>query len=123
MVNNKPYPFFEGWDFPSWKDALCTLALLIVGCVLAIAFLIIVPYKASQQVYAYEETVTYYVEQGDTLWTIARQYATEKQDIREVIQIIEDIKEFTANIYPAFARAIPFLIYWGGPNPPPLQKN
>ena len=123
MVNNKPYPFFEGWDFPSWKDALCTLALLIVGCVLAIAFLIIVPYKASQQVYAYEETVTYYVEQGDTLWTIARQYATEKQDIREVILIFFYKNYSTPTFYPGEAFAIPLFNFRVGRKPPPLQKN
>lgn len=56
--------------------------------------------------YDYSETVTVWVEKGDTLWSIARPYS-EGRDIRRVIDIIEKESDCGATIYPGDVLYIP----------------
>lgn len=107
MVNKGRYRFFTGWKFRSWGEALASLGLLVIGCAAAIILVLAVFCGGNKQAYAYEDTVTYFVEQGDTLWTIARRYSTEKQDVRRVIDIIEEINDCSSSIYPGDALDIP----------------
>lgn len=46
----------------------------------------------------YEDTAQYYVENGDTLWSIATECKAEGQDTRMVIAIIEELNGCNANI-------------------------
>jgi cell division protein YceG involved in septum cleavage len=48
--------------------------------------------------YHYNNTTTYYVSQGETLWSIAKQFSNNKQDIRKVIYEIELLSECNANL-------------------------
>ena len=50
---------------------------------------------------------TVYVEKGDTIWSIARRYAGEKQDVRELVTEIQEINKVQGNIYPAQRLKIP----------------
>lgn len=115
MVGNKKVTFFEGFEFKNWGEAIRSVVLIVV--VLAAvgfgtAWLLI---HGSDGFYEYEDTVTYYVEQGDTLWKIARQYSDPKNhDVRRVIDIIEEINGCNANIYPDDALEIPVFNCCGG---------
>lgn len=57
--------------------------------------------------YAYTETTTYYVEKGDTLWTIAQEYSDNRHDTRKVIYEIEKLSGCTATIFPGDRLTIP----------------
>ena len=114
MVNKKKVRFFDGFVFDSWPQAIGTAVLLIAVCigVLAGTFWLLV--HGSDHWYEYEDTVTYYVEQGDTLWTIARHYSSENHDVRRVIDMIEEINDCNATIYPGDALEIPVFSCLGG---------
>lgn len=99
--------FFKGWDFKSWGEALGTAALLIILCAGATVFFTWALISADKAAYEYTETTTYFVESGDTLWRIAREYSTDNQDVRRVIDIIEDINDCTATIYPGQSLTVP----------------
>lgn len=99
--------FFEGWDFKSWGEAIATLALMVTVCAGVVVFLVWSFTAADKAAYEYTETTTYWVEQGDTLWTIARHYSTDRQDVRRVIDIIEEVNDCDATIYPGQLLTIP----------------
>lgn len=69
------------------------LSVLLTGCY--------------SSVYAYQATTTYYVEDGDTLWGIACRNSSNSQDIRVVIDIIEEINDCTPDISPGMRLEIP----------------
>lgn len=108
MVGNKKVTFFEGFQFKNWGQAIGSTALMvavIIAVVFGTAWLLI---HGSDHLYEYDDTVTYFVEQGDTLWTIARRYSdTNNHDVRRVISIIEEINDCNANIYPGDPLEIP----------------
>lgn len=56
--------------------------------------------------YDYEETVTIFVDKGDTLWSIARPFS-EGRDIRKVIDIIQQESDCGSTIYPGDVLHIP----------------
>lgn len=56
--------------------------------------------------YDYEETVTVFVDKGDTLWSIARPFS-EGRDIRKVIDIIQSESDCGSTIYPGDILYIP----------------
>lgn len=99
--------FFEGWDFKSWGEALAALTVMLAAIVAVITFGVWLFISSDKQTYSYEDTTTYWVEEGDTLWRIAREYSTERQDIRRVIDIIEDINDCNATIYPGQMLTVP----------------
>lgn len=86
----------------SRREVSSFTACLIVLVVLLVCGWVTIKVTAwsEQKTYAYSDTVGYVVEQGDTLWTIARRYSTERHDVRKVIDIIEEINDCTATIYP-----------------------
>lgn len=102
-----PADFFEGWQFKSWGEAIATLAIMIVTCALVMAFMVWAFTTAHNAPYEYSDTTTYWVEPGDTLWKIAREYSTEGQDVRRVIDIIEELNDCTATIYPGQNLTVP----------------
>lgn len=73
---------------------IATLALVIMALALIVGTL------TAPDPYAYDETVPHWVEQGETLWGIARKYSTPKQDVRKVVTLIEEMNNCTATIYP-----------------------
>lgn len=103
----KDTPFFEGWDFKSWPEAIATTVVLVAACALVLWFLCWAFITADKAPYEYTETTTYWVEPGDTLWRIAREYSTDRQDVRRVIDIIEDLNNCTATIYPGQSLTVP----------------
>lgn len=108
MVNKKKVKFFDGFVFHSWPQAIGTVVLMVAVCigVLVGTFWLLV--HGSDHFYEYDKTVTYFVEQGDTLWTIARRYSdTRNHDVRRVISMIEEINDCNANIYPGDLLEIP----------------
>lgn len=115
MVGKKKVKFFEGFEFNNWLEAIGSAVLLVVvvgGITLGTLALLI---GHNRHLYDYTDTVMYQVESGDTLWTIARQYTNhEKQDVRRVIDIIEDINDCTADIYPGDCLTIPVFDCCGG---------
>lgn len=115
MVKDKKVRFFEGFEFDTWVQAIVSViaVIMVVGGVLGGTIYLMVSNAVTR--YAYSRTVTYYVEQGDTLWTIAQGYSDPKnQDVRRVIDIIEDINDCTADIYPGDALEIPVFDCLGG---------
>lgn len=108
MVNNKKVTFFEGFEFKNWLEAIGSVVLMVVVIGAVITGTVLLLLHGSDHFYEYEDTVTYYVEQGDTLWTIACRYSdTKNHDVRRVIDIIEEINDCNANIYPGDALEIP----------------
>lgn len=99
--------FFEGWNFKSWGEAIATLGVMVITCALCIWFVIWAFTAADNAAYEYSDTTTYWVESGDTLWKIAREYSTDNQDIRRVIDIIEELNDCTATIYPGDCLTVP----------------
>lgn len=115
MVNGKKVLFFDGFEFKNWAQAIVytITVIVIIGGVLGGTIYIMVTNAAAK--YTYQRTVTYYVEQGDTLWAIAQNYSDSKnQDVRRVIDIIEDINDCPADIYPGDALEIPVFDCLGG---------
>lgn len=114
MVNKKKVRFFDGFEFDSWPQAIGTTLLMLAVCigVLGGTFWLLV--HGSDHWYEYEDTVTYYVEQGDTLWTIARHYSSDNHDVRRVIDMIEEINDCNATIYPGDSLEIPVFSCLGG---------
>lgn len=115
MVNKKKVRFFEGFEFDTLAQAIGNAVLLVV-VVGAVAFgTIWLMIHGRDSFYEYEDTVTYYVEQGDTLWVIASRYSDNgKHDVRRVIDLIEEINDCNANIYPGDALEIPVFSCLGG---------
>lgn len=108
MVNGKKVKFFSGFEFKNWREAIGTTVLMVTVCAAIIAGIAFLMIHGSDSHYEYEDTVTYFVEQGDTLWTIARRYADPNlHDVRRVISMIEDLNNCNANIYPGDALEIP----------------
>lgn len=99
--------FFKGWNFKSWGEAIAALALVLTVCAASVALIIWLFMASDATTYHYETTTTYWVESGDTLWRIAREYSTERQDVRRVIDIIEDLNDCTATIYPGQCLTVP----------------
>lgn len=114
MVAKKKVKFFEGWEFDSWPQAITYAVTTALICI--ILFLGIIYYFVSHETsgYIYTDTVTYTVESGDTLWVIAKRYSSEAQDVRETINIIQDINGCTAIIYPGQQLEIPVYKNMGG---------
>lgn len=99
--------FFEGWDFKSWPEAITAAALIIIISMAVVAGMVWMFVSADRAAYEYTATTTYWVEQGDTLWKIAREYSTDKQDVRRVIDIIEELNDTGATIYPGDCLTVP----------------
>lgn len=99
--------FFKGWDFQSWGQAIASAALIVLACIGSLTLIVGMFVASDRNTYAYDETLDYWVEQGDTLWKIAREYSTPRQDVRRVIQIIEEESDCTATIYPGQHLTIP----------------
>ena len=99
--------FFKGWDFKSWGEAIAALAVMLVTCAAVIILIVWLFMASDANTYAYEDTTTYWVEQGDTLWRIAREYSTNKQDVRRVIDIIEQLNDCSSVIYPGQCLTVP----------------
>ncbi|HOB81847.1 MAG TPA: LysM peptidoglycan-binding domain-containing protein [Peptococcaceae bacterium] len=54
------------------------------------------------------QIITVIVEEGDTLWAIARQYRTDQQDIRKYIDLIQEYNgKSNPQLQPGEALAIP----------------
>lgn len=115
MVNKRKVKFFEDFEFDTWAQAIGSVVLIIAvltAVVVATTWLIITNANSK---YTYDRTVTYYVESGDTLWTIASRYSDRNnQDIRRVIDIIQEVNNCTANIHPGDALEIPVFDSLGG---------
>lgn len=108
MVNNRRVRFFEGFSFKNWFEAIGTLVLMVLVIAAVTIGTVWLLLHGSDGRYEYEDTVTYFVEQGDTLWTIARQYSDpELHDVRRVIDMIEELNSCNATIYPGDALEIP----------------
>lgn len=76
---------------------------------LALVLLGIAPLAISR---AFVDTTTYqlvYVNPGDTVWQIAAKYATDKDDIREIIYNIRQINKLNNNaqVYPGQVLKVP----------------
>lgn len=99
--------FFKGWNFESWGQAIAALSLILALCIGSVAFMVWLFVASDTNTYAYEETTTYWVEPGDTLWRIAREYSTDHQDVRRVIDIIESLNDCDATIYPGQCLTVP----------------
>lgn len=114
MVKGKKVRFFKGFDFETWLQAIVSVVVVIVvlGGVLGGTIYIMVSNTAAK--YTYQRTVTYYVGQGDTLWVIAQNYSDPKIRMCGVIDIIEDINDCTADIYPGDTLEIPVFDCLGG---------
>ena len=70
--------------------SICILALVLFFCI----------GSGTSNAEAEKETITYTVSQGETLWTIAKQYIDEKTDIREYIYNIKKLNNMnTSTIY------------------------
>lgn len=112
MTNRRRRPrndkgFFKGWEFNSYGAAVATAALVLTAITMTLALLGWLAISNDRAAYDYEETISYWVEPGDTLWTIARKYSTDQQDVRRVIDIIEQESDCTATIYPGQQLTIP----------------
>lgn len=107
MVHGKKVKFFEGFVFDSWLQAIVTVVGMVAVVVIVLWSLAALLISNGKALYAYEDTVGYVVEQGDTLWTIARRYTTEQQDVRRAIDIIEEVNECDANLHPGQWLEIP----------------
>lgn len=107
MVNKKRVAFFTGFEFSDWPQAILCAGILFISIVATITILIKLAVAVDTEKYAYENTVYYEIEQGDTLWTIARRYTTSEQDVRRVIGIIKDINKCDSTIYPGDWLEIP----------------
>lgn len=82
-----------------------SLTLAIVLCIAAAV--IILGAFTKDDPYEYNQTVAYWVEPGDTLWGIAREYSTPRQDVRKVVTLIENVNNCTATIHPGDMLIIP----------------
>lgn len=102
-----PTGFFEGWEFKSWPEAITTLIIMVAACALTLTFFVWAFTAAYNTPYEYTETTSYWVEPGDTLWKIAREYSTDQQDVRRVIDIIEELNDCTPTIYPGQHLIVP----------------
>lgn len=80
--------------------------LVIFGFVAIIIFAAIASFNR-QDNYHFEETTIHIVEQGDTLWSIARQHSDNRHDVRQVIWIIQQLNDTTAMIFPRQVLEIP----------------
>lgn len=78
---------------------------ILLALALALPFYLLI--ASDRSTYEYTDTTLYWVEQGDTLWKIARDYSTDRQDVRRVIDIIEDLNDCTATIYPGQCLTVP----------------
>lgn len=81
--------------------------------ILAILFLgwIFVPFQTSNA-YLYTEAYEYVtVQKGDNIWSIAKGYADDKNDIRELIAAIHEINHIkkSGDIYPGQVIKVPVL--------------
>lgn len=81
--------------------------ILVMSLVLAI--LAVTPLAISR---AFVDTTTYdtvYVKPGDTIWQIASNYATDKDDVREVVFEIRRINKLdnNAHVYPGQSLKVP----------------
>lgn len=114
MVGSKKIKFFDGFEFDNWMQVIKYLAaiFMVLALVIGIAWFCVKQYIT---LYDYDDTVTYYVEQGDTLWIIARQYSDpNKHDPRRVIAIIENINDCDSAIFPGEALEIPIFNCYDG---------
>lgn len=107
MVNKKKVAFFTGFEFDNLGQAILCAGILFISIAATITILVKLTAAVATEKYVYENTVYYEVEQGDTLWTIASRYTTNKQDVRRVIDIIKDINECDSTIYPGEWLEIP----------------
>lgn len=92
---------------------LTSAILLTAICFIMFSIFVYFTIHESIHAYDYEETVTYVVQQGDTLWTIARKYSSQRQDVRKVIELIEDINDCGAVIFPNDSIEVPLFTNMG----------
>lgn len=79
----------------SRSAVFCMIAGLILSLSILVALLIPHPaYAQSEMVQVYESVV---IEEGDTLWDLALQYAPEEQDIRSYIQEVRELNRMTSD--------------------------
>ena len=64
-----------------------------------------------QDIYEYSKTMTYTVEPGDSLWTIAQQHSSKKHDTRIVVYEIQEINGINSYIHPYDRIEIPVYNY------------
>lgn len=62
-----------------------------------IILLLIILMNAREKTYTFA-TDTYTIQQGETLWSIAKQYKPADMDIREYIDLLERTNGITANV-------------------------
>ena len=72
---------------------------MVTGLILSLSILValLMPHPAyaqSEQVQVYESVV---IQEGDTLWDLALQYAPEEQDIRSYIQEVRELNHMTSD--------------------------
>lgn len=77
----------------------CAAFYMITGLILSLSILatLLMPHPAyaqSEQVQVYESVV---IQEGDTLWDLALQYAPEEQDIRSYIQEVRELNRMTSD--------------------------
>ncbi len=77
-------------NFTRW-NRLCLLMLCLLGW-LSIWML-------SPDPYCYSATVTYYVQEGETLWSIADDFSISAHDIRKVVDEIQELSDCDSIIY------------------------
>lgn len=87
---------------PRKRHNLALVIILTIGLLTAIIGTV-----TASDPYEYTETTAYWVEPGDTLWKIARKYSNPRQDVRQVIALIEELNDCTATIYPGDYLRIP----------------
>lgn len=84
----------------NWKGitrvASWILVIVVAIAIIAVIVRVTAPFRAEWrefQAWKYAqniEVVSYEVKYGDSLWTIAKQYRADNQDIREMVRIILD---------------------------------
>ena len=77
----------------------CAAFYMVTGLILSLGILValLMPHPAyaqSEQVQVYESVV---IQEGDTLWDLALQYAPEEQDIRSYIQEVRELNHMTSD--------------------------
>lgn len=82
----EPRKSLERLEMRNKAQALIMTAILVIGL---IAFGIMSHYES--EVYDYSNTTTWAVENGDTLWDIAKEYSNNTHDVRKTIEIIKEL--------------------------------
>lgn len=82
---------------------------IVIGCLLMIGMfaVFILAVQDDNNNYVYDNTTTYTVSTGDTLWDIAQDYSDNRHDTRQVVWEIEQLSGCSAELQPGQTLTIP----------------